>query len=294
MLNRGRNPGRLPAGVRTIVADRTRPRRAGARRWPASACDALVDVTYAPTTGSRRRRAARRAGRTRGPRAVRLHRARLRSRAARSRSTRTRRASCTGASTPRTRSRARTPLLRRHREARPAGDDRASHPRLRPAEHAQQRDVLLRPAGARAPDPAARRGRLAPPVRSRRGPGRRHGRHARRAGRLRPELQRQRRGGHHPGRLRRADRRRDQAAAHARPRAHTGGRQAGRRSARTSSTTATPSTRRRACAPSWASARATRWPPAWPRPSSGTCAKAWTAARSTSPAEDALLRSLGA
>jgi UDP-glucose 4-epimerase len=50
VLNRGRQPGRLPAGVRTIVADRTdhpglRKALAGER------FDGLVDVTYAPTTG---------------------------------------------------------------------------------------------------------------------------------------------------------------------------------------------------------------------------------------------------
>jgi nucleoside-diphosphate-sugar epimerase len=50
VLNRGRQPGRLPAGVRTIVADRkdhpgVRKALAGER------FDGLVDVTYAPTTG---------------------------------------------------------------------------------------------------------------------------------------------------------------------------------------------------------------------------------------------------
>ena len=50
VLNRGRQPGRLPAGVRTIVADRKdhpglRKALAGER------FDGLVDVTYAPTLG---------------------------------------------------------------------------------------------------------------------------------------------------------------------------------------------------------------------------------------------------
>ena len=50
VLNRGRRPGRLPAGVRTIVADRKdhaalRAALAGER------FDGLVDVTYAPTLG---------------------------------------------------------------------------------------------------------------------------------------------------------------------------------------------------------------------------------------------------
>jgi nucleoside-diphosphate-sugar epimerase len=50
VLNRGRQPGRLPAGVRALVADRKdhaslRKALAGER------FDGLVDVTYAPTTG---------------------------------------------------------------------------------------------------------------------------------------------------------------------------------------------------------------------------------------------------
>ncbi|MBI2161532.1 MAG: NAD-dependent epimerase/dehydratase family protein [Candidatus Rokubacteria bacterium] len=50
VLNRGRQPGRLPAGVSTIVCDRKdhaalRAKLAGERP------DALVDITYAPTTG---------------------------------------------------------------------------------------------------------------------------------------------------------------------------------------------------------------------------------------------------
>jgi UDP-glucose 4-epimerase len=51
VLNRGRQPGRLPAGVPALAADRTdhaalRTTLAGER------FDALVDVTYAPTTGA--------------------------------------------------------------------------------------------------------------------------------------------------------------------------------------------------------------------------------------------------
>ena len=50
VLNRGRQPGRLPAGVPTIVADRKD--HAGLRRALAGErFDGLVDVTYAPTTG---------------------------------------------------------------------------------------------------------------------------------------------------------------------------------------------------------------------------------------------------
>ncbi len=50
VLNRGRQPGRLPAGVGTMVCDRKdhtalRAKLAGERP------DALVDITYAPTTG---------------------------------------------------------------------------------------------------------------------------------------------------------------------------------------------------------------------------------------------------
>ena len=51
VLNRGRNPGRLPAGVRTIVADRT-DHAAVAKALAGERVDALVDVTYAPTTGA--------------------------------------------------------------------------------------------------------------------------------------------------------------------------------------------------------------------------------------------------
>ena len=51
VLNRGRNPGRLPAGVRTIVADRT-DHAALHKALVGERVDALVDVTYAPTTGA--------------------------------------------------------------------------------------------------------------------------------------------------------------------------------------------------------------------------------------------------
>jgi UDP-glucose 4-epimerase len=51
VLNRGRNPGRLPAGVRTIVADRLDHPALG-KALAGERVDALVDVTYAPTTGS--------------------------------------------------------------------------------------------------------------------------------------------------------------------------------------------------------------------------------------------------
>ena len=51
VLNRGRRPGRVPAGVETIVCDRKdhaalRARLAGER------VDGLVDIAYAPTTGA--------------------------------------------------------------------------------------------------------------------------------------------------------------------------------------------------------------------------------------------------
>lgn len=51
VLNRGRRPERLPAGVETLVCDRTdhaalRAKLAGQR------VDALVDIAYAPTTGA--------------------------------------------------------------------------------------------------------------------------------------------------------------------------------------------------------------------------------------------------
>ncbi len=51
VLNRGRNPARLPAGVRTIVCDRT-DHAALRRALATERCDALVDITYAPTTGA--------------------------------------------------------------------------------------------------------------------------------------------------------------------------------------------------------------------------------------------------
>ncbi len=50
-LNRGRRPARLPAGVRTLVGDRT-DHRALARVLAGEHLDGLVDVTYAPTTGA--------------------------------------------------------------------------------------------------------------------------------------------------------------------------------------------------------------------------------------------------
>ncbi|HEU4370094.1 MAG TPA: NAD-dependent epimerase/dehydratase family protein [Methylomirabilota bacterium] len=50
VLNRGRQPGRLPAGVHALVADRKD--HAGLRKALAGErFDGLVDVTYAPTTG---------------------------------------------------------------------------------------------------------------------------------------------------------------------------------------------------------------------------------------------------
>jgi nucleoside-diphosphate-sugar epimerase len=50
VLNRGRHRDRTPAGVRTIVADRT-DHAALAKALAGERVDALVDVTYAPTTG---------------------------------------------------------------------------------------------------------------------------------------------------------------------------------------------------------------------------------------------------
>jgi nucleoside-diphosphate-sugar epimerase len=50
VLNRGRQPGRLPAGVPTLVADRKDP-AALRKALAGERFDALVDVTYAPTTG---------------------------------------------------------------------------------------------------------------------------------------------------------------------------------------------------------------------------------------------------
>jgi UDP-glucose 4-epimerase len=50
VLNRGRQPGRVPAGVRTIVCDRA-DRAALRGELAGERVDGLVDVTYAPTTG---------------------------------------------------------------------------------------------------------------------------------------------------------------------------------------------------------------------------------------------------
>jgi nucleoside-diphosphate-sugar epimerase len=50
VLNRGRRPDRLPANVRRIVADR-KDHAALTKALAGERLDALVDVTYAPTTG---------------------------------------------------------------------------------------------------------------------------------------------------------------------------------------------------------------------------------------------------
>jgi nucleoside-diphosphate-sugar epimerase len=50
VLNRGRQPGRVPAGVKTIVADR-KDHAALGRVLGGERFDGLVDITYAPTTG---------------------------------------------------------------------------------------------------------------------------------------------------------------------------------------------------------------------------------------------------
>src|SRR5689334_18826325 len=50
VLNRGRQPGRVPAGVKTIVADR-KDHAALGRVLGGERFDALVDIAYAPTTG---------------------------------------------------------------------------------------------------------------------------------------------------------------------------------------------------------------------------------------------------
>jgi len=50
VLNRARQSGRLPAGVRTIVCDRKDHGALGAA-LAGERADALVDITYAPTTG---------------------------------------------------------------------------------------------------------------------------------------------------------------------------------------------------------------------------------------------------
>jgi len=50
VLNRGRQPGRVPAGVKTIVADRKDHAALGGA-LAGERFDGLVDITYAPTTG---------------------------------------------------------------------------------------------------------------------------------------------------------------------------------------------------------------------------------------------------
>src|SRR5919204_3493957 len=50
VLNRGRQPGRVPAGVKTIVADR-KDHAVLRRVLAGERVDGLVDITYAPTTG---------------------------------------------------------------------------------------------------------------------------------------------------------------------------------------------------------------------------------------------------
>jgi UDP-glucose 4-epimerase len=50
VLNRGRQPGRVPAGVRTFAADR-KDHAALRKALAGERFDGLVDVTYAPTTG---------------------------------------------------------------------------------------------------------------------------------------------------------------------------------------------------------------------------------------------------
>ncbi len=50
VLNRGRQPGRVPAGVKTIVADR-KDHTALGRALAGERFDGLADITYAPTTG---------------------------------------------------------------------------------------------------------------------------------------------------------------------------------------------------------------------------------------------------
>src|SRR2546425_12670588 len=51
VLNRGHRPERVPAGVRTIVADRTQ-HGALARALAGQRFDAVYDVAYAPTVGA--------------------------------------------------------------------------------------------------------------------------------------------------------------------------------------------------------------------------------------------------
>jgi nucleoside-diphosphate-sugar epimerase len=50
VLNRGRQPGRVPAGVTTLVCDR-KDHAALRRTLAGERFDAVVDITYAPTTG---------------------------------------------------------------------------------------------------------------------------------------------------------------------------------------------------------------------------------------------------
>jgi nucleoside-diphosphate-sugar epimerase len=50
VLNRGRQPGRVPTGVKTIVADR-KDHAALGRTLAGERFEGLVDITYAPTTG---------------------------------------------------------------------------------------------------------------------------------------------------------------------------------------------------------------------------------------------------
>ena len=70
-------------------------------------------------------------------------------------------------------------LLERYRRAAGAGHHRPPDPRHGPAQHPQQRNVLHGPDSPRPARAGAGPRRLAPPVRPRRGPGRRDGRHAR-------------------------------------------------------------------------------------------------------------------
>jgi nucleoside-diphosphate-sugar epimerase len=51
ILNRGRRPERLPAGIRAIVCDRT-DHAALRAKLASERVDALVDIAYAPTTGA--------------------------------------------------------------------------------------------------------------------------------------------------------------------------------------------------------------------------------------------------
>jgi NAD(P)-dependent dehydrogenase (short-subunit alcohol dehydrogenase family) len=141
VLNRGRNPARLPAGVRAIACDRLdhaalRKTLAGER------CDALVDITYAPTTGADVEALLDaldgRMGHVMFAPTGRVH-----DHALPTPTTRTRRAISTGVTTRRTRSRART-------SCRAAGEHRlpvtiVRDARVRAAQHTEQRDVLRPP-----------------------------------------------------------------------------------------------------------------------------------------------------